>query len=299
MANKSLAESLGREIEEQTERDLMTPDNVPISVSIADLGSRVAAALIDFFIFALISDLLLAIGAFLFGARFNWGGTFSYLADNAGMVSFVFLTFLVRMIYFPAFEHSWAGQTPGKRALQIRVINRHGAPLTLEAVLVRNIAREIEFWLPLSLVATPLVVGHTPGTNFWASIFLLALVAVVFTNAERMRGGDMLAGTWVVSEPSVLLLPELATRTGSFSQGELRQYGVKQLEVLAEVLRESGPQSSELRRKVSATIHRRLGRQPDRTVSDAEFLARFYAALREHLEKQKMTTGTAQSDKSR
>ena len=57
--------------------------------------------------------------------------------------------FLLRNFYFSWFECRWHGATPGKRLLGLRVIDAHGGTLTPEAVLARNLMREVELFLPL------------------------------------------------------------------------------------------------------------------------------------------------------
>ena len=52
--------------------------------------------------------------------------------------------------YFILFEWLMRGQTPGKKALKIRVIRDDGTPVTIHEVLVRNILRLIDF-LPVAL----------------------------------------------------------------------------------------------------------------------------------------------------
>jgi hypothetical protein len=80
--------------------------------------------------------------------------------------------------YFIFFELLMRGQTPGKKAMRIRVIRDDGTPVTASDVLVRNILRVVDF-LP----------------------FAYALGAVVmFPNPLCKRLGDLAAGTIVVKE---------------------------------------------------------------------------------------------------
>ncbi|MEM7429591.1 MAG: RDD family protein [Pseudomonadota bacterium] len=297
MKPATVAEKLGQEVERRTLRSIATPDGVAVTVAIGDIGSRVAAAVIDLIIVAVVSDLLLILFAVLSGALISWPGYVSYRSGDLIVVAGIFIGFLVRMIYFPAMEYASRGQTFGKRVLGLRVISKTGATLSLESILVRNFVREIEFWMPITLLVVPLQLGQSLGANVWGAVSLLALAVLPLTNSERMRGGDMLAGTWVVAEPNATLLPDLAKTVRTFTREELTQYGVFELETLATVLREQGPNAISLHRKVAERIRRRIGRAPAPGERDRTFLEDFYSALRDHLERQKVTTGEAPETK--
>jgi uncharacterized RDD family membrane protein YckC len=85
-------------------------------------------------------------------------------------------------LYFILFEGLWNGQTPGKRALRLRVRMSDGTPLTFGAALMRNLIRTADL---------------LPGTYF------LGLI-VMFTNNQSQRLGDMAAGTVVVHEAKTI-----------------------------------------------------------------------------------------------
>jgi uncharacterized RDD family membrane protein YckC len=90
-----------------------------------------------------------------------------------------FLIFLVAIewLYPVLFEVFWRGQTPGKKALGISVINDDLTPVTLGTSLVRNLLRTIDF-LPL---------------------FYLAGLVTMLCNRRFQRLGDLAAGTLVIS----------------------------------------------------------------------------------------------------
>lgn len=79
------------------------------------------------------------------------------------------------VLYHVAFEGT-TGQTPGKRALGIRVVRADGEACTVRAAIVRTLARFLDF----------LPVGY------------LAAFAAMALTARRQRLGDLLAGTVVV-----------------------------------------------------------------------------------------------------
>ena len=80
--------------------------------------------------------------------------------------------------YFILFEWLMRGQTPGKKALKIRVIRDDGTPATIHEVLVRNVLRLIDF-LPFSY-----------GVG----------AIVMFASRLSKRLGDIAAGTIVIKE---------------------------------------------------------------------------------------------------
>lgn len=299
-SDPTLGRALEQAVSERTERTMTTPDGVPVTVGIADISERAGAALVDLFIVLLIGDILLLIFAMIGAAQISSGGASLYLEYRTSdfvMILALLLQFLVRLVYFPYMEYTRNGQTIGKKIFRLRVVDRAGGPLRFETVIMRNLTREVEFYMPMMVLAVPMVaVSQDPGASFMIGLFLLALTFIPLTNHERMRGGDMLAGTWVITVPDVALPAEVSRESGVFTDSELRQYGVKELQVLAEVIRGAGPGADEIRRAVAERIRKRLNRGA--TESDRTFLEAFYTALREHLEHQKLMTGTAPRDKA-
>ena len=86
------------------------------------------------------------------------------------------LLFFLRNLYFVHFELSARGATPGKRAVGIRVTDRRGGPLTASAVIARNLTRELELFLPGSMLISAL--AGVAGAH-WGSLLLLGWVAVL------------------------------------------------------------------------------------------------------------------------
>jgi uncharacterized RDD family membrane protein YckC len=270
------------------ERRVLTPEGVPLIFQLAERGERAAAVLIDLVVMGLaMLAFFLAIG---FG--FNWLGV-----PTLGFGLIILSAFFIRSFYFIYFELRWQGQTPGKRALGIRVMDRKGGYLRPDSVFARNLLREVELFLPLSLMATSGIGGSSGLVSLlslgWVAIFLL----LPFFNKDRLRAGDLVAGTWVIAAPKSLLLGDVAagaTRPkGSavvldpefpFTRGQLEIYGIYELQTLEEVLRQRGPQSRETRREVATRIQRKIGWSDDKATDAERFLKAFYAALRAHLE---------------
>ena len=152
---------------------IVTPEAVAVRVDIAELGSRVGAGLID----GLILGGVLTVIQILVGVA----GTIGILGlggDLAAALSVAFLL-LVAFGYHPFFEEIWNGQTPGKRAFGLRVIQTDGQPVGLGPVLLRNLLRPFD-------------------------VLLVAMGAflILFTR-RRQRLGDLVAGTIVVRQPKM------------------------------------------------------------------------------------------------
>jgi uncharacterized RDD family membrane protein YckC len=258
-------------------RSLVTPEGVDLRLVLADAGERATA----FFLDALIIVGTLAVASILILLLFAAMGMQS--AEVLGIL-WLFVFFGLRNAYFIAFELMPGAATPGKRALGVRVASRDGGALSADAIFARNAIREIEVYLPLTF----LFVQKT-GVDGW--IVLSGLVwSGVFAlfplfNRDRLRAGDLVAGTWVVRAPRRRLVADLTAKAASegpamtFTSAQINAYGVKELHVLEDVLRRN---QSKVLAEVAARIRRKIawvGTEPD-----AEFLNAYYAALRGRLE---------------
>ncbi|MFZ5794479.1 MAG: RDD family protein, partial [Pseudomonadota bacterium] len=204
--------------------------------------------------------------------------------------------FVLRNGWFALFEMGGRGATPGKRLMGLRVVARDGARLTGGAVIARNAMREIEVFLPLSFLMSQAVQGLADSfvTIFalgWSGIFLF----FPLFNRDRLRIGDLLAGTWVVRTvrgelgADLVVASERARRV--FPEAALDLYGVYELQTLEEVLR-SGREDAIA--TVAATIRRKAGLPDDH--DDRGFLDDYYAALCGRLERG-LLVGRRRADK--
>jgi uncharacterized RDD family membrane protein YckC len=192
--------------------------------------------------------------------------------------------FVLRNGWFVLFEMGGRGATPGKRVMKLRVVARDGARLTAGAVLARNAMREIEVFLPLSFLGAHAAMGTADAflTIFallWSGIFLF----FPLFNRDRLRIGDLVAGTWVVQTAVRTLAADLASAGDRprhvFSEAALALYGIYELQALEDVIR-GGDDLARI--TVAAAIRRKAGLPDDR--DDDGFLADYYAALCARLE---------------
>ena len=274
-------------------RMLVTPEGVPLPLELADAGQRAGAFLLDMLI--IIGSFVAVTVFLLFVSRAVPGRGM----DRALGVIWTIGLFLLRNFYFTWFEARPRGATPGKRALGLRVIARHGGRLTLDAVIARNALREVEAFLPIMLMIASLA---TQGYQTWIVVCALGWTAIFLfmplMNRDRLRAGDLLAGTWVIRVPKRPLLPELSAdaEDTQFSDAELDAYGVYELEALEQVIRQAQPSAVAT---VTLTICQRIDRRhwsDDGGPRDLAFLQAYYAALRGRLE-QKLLFGKRRADK--
>lgn len=280
-------------VEVKRVRVLVTPEGASLPLDLADAGQRVGAFLLDLLILAGIF-IVFTVGIVL--ASFSVGKD---MAFRAGGVLWLAGAFFLRNFYFTWFEARPRGRTPGKRALGLRVIARHGGRLTLDAVIARNAMREVEVFLPLTFLAMS---GGRDAPEGWAVLCGLLWSGIFLfmplMNRDRLRAGDLLAGTWVIRAPRRALLPELTDAAGhlSFTDEELDVYGVYELETLETVIRqEHAPAVA----TVTASVAQRIGREhwsDQGGPSDLAFLQAYYTGLRGRLER-KLLFGERRADK--
>ena len=303
MAFNSLRRSTAAATDRAT-REIITPEGVAIRVRLADRGERAAALIIDLMVIAgvvIVFALILILVMWASG-----GSSVSWLGSVAMLIWFA-----LRSFYFIALELRWQGKTVGKRAMGLRVIDRSGGRLGADAVFARNLMREVEVFIPISL----LFAGSEEGVETWIQLCSIVWVGVfVFLpmfNKDRLRAGDIVAGTWVVAAPKAVLLPDMATAAAHhvtspvadarapyvFTTEQLDAYGIYELQTLETVLRQDGPGVGATRDVVCERIRQKIGwPEPDTPVDADRFLETFYAALRARLETQ-MLFGHRREDK--
>src|SRR6185437_8958583 len=184
-------------------REIVTPEGVAMPVELANIGERGSAFAIDLFLWLGVTIFLYLMLAL---------SLLQGIGGNVARTVILFIAFVVRNLYFVYFELAWQGATPGKRIIGLRVIDRRGGPLLPGAVIARNLPREIEAFLPLSLLLS-LDPAHATAETWemlTLGLWLLLFSALPFCNRDRMRGGDLIAGTMVISLPRRILLQDLA-----------------------------------------------------------------------------------------
>ncbi len=275
------------------QRVLVTPEGAALTLTIGSFAERAGAFIIDFVIQWTI--VLVVVLSIAYAAQ-----SLSFEAGNVAGGFIAVFVFLLRNFYFVVFEMGRRAATPGKRLLGLRVAARDGGQLQANAVMARNFAREIEIGLPLSFL---FMGGDT--VNAWIGLFgfLWAGVFMFFPlfNRDRLRVGDLIAGTWVLHAPKVKLAGDISQSGAARSQRvrfaftpeQADAYGIHELHVLEQVLRQS---TEETRAEVAGRIRMKIGWQRSPGEKDLDFLEAYYAALRQRLE-QRMLFGERKEDK--
>jgi len=138
-----------------------TPEGISLRLRAAGVIPRAAAWAIDFMIRLAILWVLSIPLAFL---------------GSAGIGIYLLVVFFVLWFYSILFEVLRDGQTIGKKAMGLRVINANGTPVTWIASIVRNLMRTVDM----------MPIGYGFG------------LAAGLIDKQSRRLGDMVAGTLVV-----------------------------------------------------------------------------------------------------
>jgi uncharacterized membrane protein SpoIIM required for sporulation/uncharacterized RDD family membrane protein YckC len=173
-AGRARASSLSQTI------DVETPELVVLSYTIAGVGSRALAALIDSLI-CIATIVLIMIGLAISSTRRGVSATPGVFDAWAAAV-FVLAIFCVIWGYYVLFEGLADGQTPGKRLLRLRVVRDGGYSVTFGASAVRNLVRLVD-------------IQPIPS-------YAVGIVTIMFSKSGK-RLGDIVAGTIVVREALV------------------------------------------------------------------------------------------------
>ncbi len=279
--------------------EIVTPEGVVLPFINASSGERLGAILLDLLFMALAPVGFLIVFLILPGHDVFEKNNKTAMAILE-IIYFAFM-FFIRSGYFMVFEMGRYAATPGKRILKLRVVANDGGRLTPAAVFTRNALREVEFYLPLTLVFYAVAAQNVLG--WLAFLWAMALLLLPLFNKQHARLGDFLAGTRVVHMPQAKLSYDLADldgdrRTGLTFTHEQLAYGEMELTVLEQVLRDRKPA---VMKAVADKIKARIGWQEpknaDEIPRDEDFLRTYYSALRAYLEA-KMLLGKRRKDKN-
>jgi uncharacterized RDD family membrane protein YckC len=227
-----------------------TPEQVHLEFTLANIGSRFMATLLDTII-----QIALYIGLFLI--LLMMGITFSFSRDYSTWIIAIYIlaNFVIYVGYFAVFEVFWRGQTPGKRWAGIRVIKDSGRPITGFEAIARNAIR---------------IIDQIPG------IYAIGIVTMLL-NAKNKRLGDFVAGTLVVHEKRVkeaelfFNTSEIKTEGTLYQAGKL---GIQEIELIETFLSRRLDIPPEVRRlngvRIAELITAKLGIDPAQRLADNE-----------------------------
>jgi len=163
-----------------------TPESIELEFTLAGIGSRAWALVIDYNILgAILVGFLAIIWTISSILVENWGRTFGTRNIELWLGAIAFITaFAIYTSYFVLFETLWQGQTPGKRLAKIRVIQDDGRLIGLQQATLRALIRSVD------------------------DTFFIGALLIMLTKKEK-RLGDLLAGTIVIQT-------EASTTSASF-----------------------------------------------------------------------------------
>lgn len=151
-------------LEEGNILSIVTPEGIHLALTLAGPGSRFIALVVDY-IFILIFVKIFT----------SLAGSLSLISQDVSFAMILLLRVIVSWGYFVIFDGWNRGQSPGKRLLGLRVVDKNGFSLAPSQVILRNIFRVIDT-LPL---------------------FYLLGGGICMFSRHYQRIGDMIAGTVV------------------------------------------------------------------------------------------------------
>ena len=205
-----------------------TPESIELEFTLAGIGSRAWALVIDYNILgAILIGFLAILWAISSVLVESWGRTFGTRNIELWLGAIAFITaFAIYTSYFVFFETLWQGQTPGKRLAKIRVIRDDGRLIGLQQATLRALIRSVD------------------------DTFFIGALLIMLTKKEK-RLGDLLAGTIVIQT-------EASTTSASFPVSSKAQE-------IAILLQQSSANFSQLLPDEFATIRDYLQRREKMT----------------------------------
>ncbi len=170
---------------------IQTTQNVTFDMSTATSGQRLGAAILDwiilFFYLFIISNIFEDI---------------DYDFKSLNEVLRILLIYMPFYLYDPFMEYFNNGQTLGKMALRIKVLQANGSKPSLSSIVLRWLGRIFDFWIVFFLGAilfgsqgVEYVIGALMLNVFTGIAFPIIFIAV---RNKGQRLGDVIANTVVV-----------------------------------------------------------------------------------------------------
>ncbi len=160
--------------------NLQTPESVELEFTLAGIGNRSFALIIDYIIVGL-TVLLTWVVSYYFAYQIDPGFLFGSNPDLLAQWIIAIqslVAFAIYAGYFVILVTLWQGQTPGKKWTKIRVIRDNGKPERLPQSILRALLRPVD------------------------DILFIGVFFIVFSQQEK-RIGDLIAGTLVVQDEQV------------------------------------------------------------------------------------------------
>jgi uncharacterized RDD family membrane protein YckC len=170
-----------------TQDRMVTPEAVALELPTAGAGTRLAAALLDWFIVGVGEYLLFLL--VISGLAAAELGNADWLPGGVLVATTLFLFAFAMFGYFIISETLWRGRTAGKAALGLRVVTKEGGQIRFRHAFIRGIFLLID------------------GLASIGSVGVISILA----SRRSQRLGDMVAGTVVLRERTALRSPVAVT----------------------------------------------------------------------------------------
>jgi uncharacterized RDD family membrane protein YckC len=192
--------------------DITTSQKVTIRYELAELRDRIIAWIIDFVIVIASTLILSAIVDSLFDGRREWP---------------YYIVFLIPLFYNLFFEVRMAGQTPGKRALGLRVVKLDGTRISMTEHVIRWSFRFVDIVLSVGSVAAILISSGTRSQRLGGILSNTVVIKVM--PGQNVYLQDLLriqshadykpqyAGVQAFTEVEMLLVKETLDRLRQYS----------------------------------------------------------------------------------
>jgi uncharacterized RDD family membrane protein YckC len=149
---------------------ITTPENIEVEYTLADIGSRTAAVIIDSLVQSLfLLVLVIAIVLMMVYSQAFWEQYYGWVV-GVSLLIYALITYG----YFIAMELSTNGQTLGKRVMHLRTIRTNGQPITLKHSAIRNLFRVFIDMLGIGALLIFFTKQHKRLGDFAASTIVIA-----------------------------------------------------------------------------------------------------------------------------
>jgi uncharacterized membrane protein SpoIIM required for sporulation/uncharacterized RDD family membrane protein YckC len=260
--------------------DVETPELVVLSYTVAGLGSRLYAALIDLLI-SIFLFVAVAVGIAILVPRERIASAVRSDSSTAlATAALVILQFAILWGYYLLFEGLRDGQTPGKRMLRLRAVRDGGFSVGFAASAVRNLMRIVDM--------QPIIT------------YLVGIGSVAFSKSGK-RLGDMVAGTIVVRESLMKqpLVPESVVPAAA-SLAPSAQLSETEFQLLDRWAARRNSLDVDRRRQLTEQVARRLAHVlPDDGAGDAARLSRLHVTERQARERGAAARGATGASRER
>lgn len=156
---------------------IRTPESIELEFSLAGIGSRAVALLIDYTVLGTGLVVVMLVAIYVLSQLSQTEALLDIDADVLELwvqAILALVLFGLYVGYFVGFETFWQGQTPGKRYARIRVIRDNAQPVSLFQATLRSLLRPVD--------------DIPPSIGFF----------FILLGKREKRIGDWLAGTLVV-----------------------------------------------------------------------------------------------------